>query len=300
MSTCDKVARLKFVLSNGREYFTCASRHADNLIDLIHDNYTTVTIYEMKCTRKKGKIIENTRTHILAHKDITTTEAKTIQLWCDKSMGELPIHFLKFKNDIIDIGQLIKGLRYDGVDNVEFIDNVKNALHELNIYMRDYSGMYDNNKREKEYNNSIPYAYMQIAAMIEICYTDIQYKLDALINISKNMIECNTNKSIYIHVTTIFKHLSSEFKHLLRLHTLITNRIHYRLSWDKTSSLSKQCSICMEKVVKKMKNGGMITCKHAFHNICILKWLLTKNDNKQCPLCRKPVENWESNFRYII
>jgi hypothetical protein len=46
--------------------------------------------------------------------------------------------------------------------------------------------------------------------------------------------------------------------------------------------ISKECSICLEKI-KKDDNVTTIDCAHTFHYNCIMEWGKYKSE---CPLCR--------------
>ena len=47
---------------------------------------------------------------------------------------------------------------------------------------------------------------------------------------------------------------------------------------------SGMCSICCEQIMNKNKRR-VLTCKHAFHEDCVAKWL---GNTDLCPNCRDP------------
>ena len=52
-----------------------------------------------------------------------------------------------------------------------------------------------------------------------------------------------------------------------------------------TRHLKQKCSICMEDVRStNSANTKRLTCGHAFHYKCIIRWFSTSDD---CPTCRK-------------
>uniref|UniRef100_A0A914M055 RING-type E3 ubiquitin transferase n=1 Tax=Meloidogyne incognita TaxID=6306 RepID=A0A914M055_MELIC len=58
-----------------------------------------------------------------------------------------------------------------------------------------------------------------------------------------------------------------------------------------------ECSICLEKFeIGTFKQR--LSCGHEFHELCILNWVYTKNENgiglieseKGCPICRREIK----------
>lgn len=53
--------------------------------------------------------------------------------------------------------------------------------------------------------------------------------------------------------------------------------------------LKQRCSICLEDISSiNTKNNKRLTCGHAFHTKCIVKWFVTSD---VCPSCRTPQTN---------
>lgn len=45
-----------------------------------------------------------------------------------------------------------------------------------------------------------------------------------------------------------------------------------------------ECSICLEPLEEHVLT---LECTHKFHSQCMLKYIETKKNNAECPLCRK-------------
>jgi hypothetical protein len=62
-------------------------------------------------------------------------------------------------------------------------------------------------------------------------------------------------------------------------------RISFKLHPIKKNQYSRTCPICMDDVADNDEaGGGMLRCKHIFHNKCIQKWFVK---TRNCPTCRK-------------
>ena len=80
--------------------------------------------------------------------------------------------------------------------------------------------------------------------------------------------------------TQIFNHCCKNIKHKYNIYRIPMRRI---VSND--NLLLDECSICLEKYIKKDKIVSL-DCKHIFHKSCIQLWL---NKNNSCPQCRENI-----------
>lgn len=51
------------------------------------------------------------------------------------------------------------------------------------------------------------------------------------------------------------------------------------------------CVICMETFANDVKVRKLPTCRHLFHDDCIMKWLSAKNqeESQRCPMCNEDI-----------
>ena len=53
-----------------------------------------------------------------------------------------------------------------------------------------------------------------------------------------------------------------------------------------SSEEAKECSICKEPGM----DVGLRECLHRFHRDCISKWIQSRKENSDCPICRQPID----------
>jgi len=78
----------------------------------------------------------------------------------------------------------------------------------------------------------------------------------------------------------IFNHCCQNLKHKYNIYFIPIKRIG-----SNDNLLFDECSICLEKYIKKDKIISL-DCNHTFHKSCILLWL---NENNSCPHCRENI-----------
>jgi hypothetical protein len=94
-----------------------------------------------------------------------------------------------------------------------------------------------------------------------------------------------------------FIYTSSIFGHVPYLHGLMDDiesedlkrnesvKIDIAMRKCSVSDISKECSVCLEKI-RDGDKLGTINCMHTFHYSCILEWGKYK---QECPLCRSRI-----------
>jgi len=92
----------------------------------------------------------------------------------------------------------------------------------------------------------------------------------------------------------LFKQFYQVYSRLkdLTIQTPSTEQADHLLSSEPTSSVEKECIICMEKDATLV-----LPCCHSFCEDCISKW---KSKNETCPVCRVTVANVQTNECFVL
>ena len=56
-------------------------------------------------------------------------------------------------------------------------------------------------------------------------------------------------------------------------------------------NINDNCSICLETINNNNNTILLKDCNHIFHYECIKKWIIEKETDSSCPLCKKKINN---------
>ena len=59
--------------------------------------------------------------------------------------------------------------------------------------------------------------------------------------------------------------------------------------WNHSVKEFNECGICLDETLKCSKYNTTLTCNHIFCTECINTWIVEKNKNVGCPLCREKI-----------